>query len=174
MRVVAVLLLLAACDGGKAGTPEAARAPAAMGSLVFTPRSVAETDVFLATEAEVIKSRRILDQVADRFRVSDLTADAITVRRRPGTAILDVRVRMADLDLAATRCNQVMQTYFEFRWAMLLEDVMQPAAALADKLERDPDNAALKQQLADLDARRMTTKSDVRVLEPCRPPGRRP
>jgi hypothetical protein len=172
MRFLVPLLLLAACDRGKEAAPVPS-GPAAKGSLVFSPRSAAEADVFLATESEVLKSGPIRHQAADHFRAPELAAEDITVRRRPGTTILDVSVRLPDLELAAMRCNQLMQVYFEYRMSLPLKALNDEAMALYAQLERTPDNAAIKQKLLDLEGKRTEIKNDVRVLEPCRPPGAR-
>lgn len=174
MRVLLPLLLLAGCDRGKGSVEKhVPSGPVASGSLVFTPRSTAEADIFLATEAEVIKSSPILNQVEQRFRVTDLTADAITVTRRPGTTILDVAVRLPDLHIAAERCNELMQTYFEHRMSIKVMALNQQMEALSVQAERVPADAQtakadLQQKILDLEVKRLALENDVRVLEPCR------
>jgi hypothetical protein len=165
MRSLLPLLLLTACDRGNVAAP--ASGPRAVGSLVFTPRSSAEADVFLETEREVLKSSPILRRVGEQYKTNDLAPDAIETKRRPGTAILDVTVRMPDPNLAVERCNQLLYAYVEFRMELAVHRLREQEMVVAQELDRSPDNAELKRKLLDIQVASQVAENDVRVLEPC-------
>lgn len=136
----------------------------ASGTLVFDPREAA--DVYLATEIEVMRSEPILRHVREQFR-TEVTSAAITAKRRAGTMLVDVSVRDKDPQRAAELCNWVMKTYLEYRMSLAIEAVMREQQVVAEALDRDPNNADLKTKLQDLDVKRMTRTSEVRVLDAC-------
>ncbi|MDQ3338400.1 MAG: hypothetical protein M4D80_24810 [Myxococcota bacterium] len=157
-RLALIVVVAAGCTGDKG--------PRASGALVFTERSAA--DVFLATEAEVMRSEPILRRIREDAR-EELSAKAISVKRRSGTMILDVTVRDKSPQRAAMLCNRLMETYFEFRMSLAIMEINVQMQALAEQLERAPQNAELERQLAVLETKRMTRVNDVRVLAPCTP-----
>ena len=156
MRAALVLFVVAACS-----TKEG---PHARGALVFDAREAA--DVFLATEAEVMRSEPILRRVREDQR-AELAPAAITAKRRAGTMILDVTVRDKDPQRAAELCNRLIQTYLEYRMSRAIEAIAREQQVVAEALDRDRGNAELQKKLQDLDVKRMTRTNDVRVLDPC-------
>ena len=153
------VVALSACDRGSSQ-------PQAKGSLVFDERDAA--DVFLATEAEVMRTEPILREVQQRYRV-ELARSAVTVTRRTGTMILDVAVRDKDPQLAAELCNHLMQAYVESRLMRSQATILEKVQVLSTELDarKDP---AIEQQIKDLEIKRRLLENDVRLLEPCRMP----
>lgn len=138
--------------------------PRATGSLMFEPREAA--DVFIATEIEVMRSEPILRRLREQQRV-ELAASAITAKRRAGTMVLDVTVHDRDPQRAAQLCNDLLRTYFDYRMSLGIEAIAVEQQVVAEALDRDPNNVALKTKLDDLELKRRTRKSDVRLLDPC-------
>jgi hypothetical protein len=167
MRSLVVLAALVACDRGKASEP--ARGPAASGSMVFDTRPATEADVFLATESEIVKSGPLVNRVNEEYRTTELTADAITVVRRPGTMILDVMVRNADPARARDLCNQLLKSYAEHRMTLAVMGMNKQLEVMVARLEQTPDDADLKRNVNDLELQARMRKNDVRLLEPCTP-----
>ena len=153
----ALLVVLLACNKGDDG-------PRAKGSLVFEER--ANADVFLATEAEVMKSERVLRGVRERYHI-EVKASAIQVARRPGTMILDVSVTDKDGHRAAETCNQVMRTYFDLRASLALEEIQREMQFLDEERQRKPNDTEIVRRLDELNKRRALQENDVRLLEPC-------
>lgn len=165
MRTALLLALLTVgCDRGR--TLESSPAPAATGSLVFDVQPEAAADVFLATEAEIMRSRPLLDRARTSRRI-EIDANSVRATRRPGSMILDVSVRDADPRRAAGACNAILEAYFEQRLELSLAPMMQQEEVLAAELDAHPDDAALKEKLQALELRRRERRSDVRILEPC-------
>jgi len=138
--------------------------PHAKGSFVFTERVAA--DVFIATEAEVMKSEPLLRRIREVAR-EELARGAIAVERRAGTMILDVTVRDKDPRRAAMLCNHLMQTYVEYRMTAGITVIHQQMEAVSRELERTPNSPELARQMSELEVKRTTHQLDVRVLEPC-------
>jgi hypothetical protein len=161
---ILVLVGLLACGGPPA--------PAASGSLVFDPQPTSTADVFLATEAEVIRSAPLREHLRESRRL-EIPADAITVTRKPGTMILEVGVRDEDPGRAAALCNELLRAYMDYRRERAVVEIMSEQKAVAEQLDRHRDDARLQERLHALEVARGTLEIDVRVLETCTPASRR-
>ena len=163
MRIVLVAVLLAAACGSK-GEP-----PAASGSLVFEPPASGPADVYLATEAEVLKSQPVRDRMKEQLRLeTPIAADAIVATPKAGTLILEVGVRDPDPRRAAELCNALVRTYVEHRIERALIPLLEEEKALAEQLERHPEDGKLRERVKELELARRVPKVEVRVLDHCR------
>jgi hypothetical protein len=157
---IAVLGLLAAF--GCSGKP----APAASGSLVFDPQPANVADVYLATEAEVIRSAPLRERIHQEQRL-EISADAIVVTRKPGTMILEVGVRDDDPGRAADVCNRLVHAYVDYRREKMLVGTRVQQQALAMELDKHPEDARLQERMRELELTGRILNVDVRLLEPC-------
>jgi hypothetical protein len=141
--------------------------PAARGSLVFEPQPEATASVFLATEAEVIRSASLREHIQQDLH-TEIAADAIVVTRTPDSMILEVAVRDADPRRAAELCNAVLRGYIDRRRESANIEIVTAQQALAAELDRHPADARLQERMKELELARSMLKSDVRVLDACR------
>ena len=165
MRTVLIAAVLAGACGSTG------EAPAAAGSLVFDPpANGAAADVFLATEAEVLKSQPLRERVTRQLRLeAPLAAESIIATPKPGTLVLDVGVRDPDPRRAAELCNTLLRTYVEYRMERALIPMLEEEKALAEQLERRPEDAKLRERVKELELARRAPRAGVRLLDACRP-----
>lgn len=156
---------------GALGCGSKAAEPAASGSLVFDPKPPDTADVFLATEAEVIRSAQLRERVAQDLRM-ELTADAIVVARKRDSMILEIGVRDADARRAAQLCNALARAYLEHRLERGSIDNLRARQAIAEQLERHPDDENLRNRMSAMEMERAMQRLDVRLLEACTPRNR--
>ena len=167
------VFLIAACDSG--AKQEQPRLPTSKGSLLFDMRPANDAELFLRTEAEVMRSAQLLEHVRDLRRGGvELTPEAITVTPRRGAMILDVAVSASDPRVAAELCNALIAGYIDQRRMRArngIDDKLQVIAAAYDAAPADsPDRATLKAQLDELRLSHPLQRSDVRALDRCKVP----
>jgi hypothetical protein len=163
VRLTLLVLACVACNRGP-------KQPHATGRLVFDVRPANEATVFLATEAEVLRSAPMLRAIREQWPGHELDPEALSVTRHADTMILDITVTDRDPHVAAESCNRVLQAYVDRRRSMAVFELQNRMKVLDEKLQASPDNADLKRQLDELDTQARIAKTDVRVLEPCLQP----
>lgn len=164
--LILAAVLVAGCDKGRDRTTPAE--PTSTGSVVLDV-GTASSDVYLATQSEIMRSESLLQRVRDRRRV-ELDARAVSTRRKSGTSIIEVSVHDKDPFRAAELCNAVIEAYIELRLEQNLTPMLAQQEVLAAELAKHPDDTQLQNRLKELDlARRMPT-TDARVLDRCRVP----
>jgi uncharacterized protein involved in exopolysaccharide biosynthesis len=180
-RLLVPLLLVLGAGGCRKPPPP----PTAQGALVFQPQALrpagaapSDPRVFLATQAEILKSRHLAERVAERLRLSPGDRSApprLTVTPRGDALILDVRAHHPDPSLSAQVCNTTVDEYLTGRWDQAREPLHRRQLALAERLDalgEDGDPAkveALRRELQHLAMELTAVPSDAHVLEPCRP-----
>src|SRR5689334_18565494 len=113
-RAMSLIVVALALGCGKT---EPKRAWRGTGTVVFTPSASAKTDldVFMATEIEMIKSRRVVERaLASRHASSTDAQGHIVVTRRGASLVLEVAVD-GDEPAVADRCNAILEAYVEQR-----------------------------------------------------------
>jgi len=173
-----------------APTGSAASRGAARGALVFAIGAMPadQSNVGLATEVEVIKSRPIVEQVvkdlrldlgldAGTGRATELLASWVAAERRGGSLVLDVSLKGApDSAMAVAACNALMARYVERRREARIdratEVVIVRQSELQAAMEADAGAErvkALRRRFEEADEQRLegARESDVRVLEGC-------
>src|SRR5205085_11783397 len=123
----------------------------ANGRLVFNVMPENESTVFLATEAEVLRSAPMLRAIREQWPGHELDPEALSVTRHADTMILDITVTDRDPHIAAESCNRVLQAYVDRRRSMAVFELQNRMKVLDEKLQAAPDNADLKRQLDELD-----------------------
>lgn len=163
MRIALLALaLVAAGCGGTSAEPDVA------GTLIIDPPAGRDTDAYIATEAEVLRSQTLRKALKER-RQLDLAADALVVTPKPGTRVIQVGVRDPDTQRAAQLCNELMRTYVEYRMERALVPMLEEEKALAEQLEKHPEDDKLRERMKELELSRRTPRVDVRLLDPCTP-----
>lgn len=155
------LLVLAAC-GDRGAKPDVA------GTLIIEPPAGRDSDAYIATEAEVLRSQTLRNALKER-RQLELAADALVVTPKPGTRVVEVGVSDADPQRAAQLCNELMRTYIEYRMERALMPMLAEEKALAEQLEQHPEDTKLRERMQELELSRRAPKNDVRLLDPCTP-----
>ena len=125
-----------------------------------------ESDAYIATEAEVLRSQTLRAAMKERTRL-DLAADALVVTPRSGSRVIEVGVRDPDKQRAAQLCNELMRTYLEYRMERALVPMLEEEKALAEQLEKHPEDDKLRERMKELELSRRVPKIDVRLLDPC-------
>ncbi len=162
MRIgLLMLVLVAGCGGGKAE-------PDVAGTLIVEPPPGRDSDAYIATEAEVLRSQTLRTAMKERTQL-DLAADALEVTPKSGSRVIEVGVRDPDKQRAAQLCNELMRTYVEYRMERALVPMLEQEKALAEQLEKHPEDATLRARMQELELSRRAPKVDVRLLDPCRP-----
>ncbi|HEX7699381.1 MAG TPA: hypothetical protein VF403_01585, partial [Kofleriaceae bacterium] len=138
--------------------------PHATGSFAFDTAAIkGDPDLFFATEAEIVRSARILERANQRLAPPQKGAAQppvrVEVERRGATALFDVTVYADDREIAQRTCNAVIETYVESR-------LVAKQAELTAKIEA-LDAAGSNAQRDALVLEQHTHENDVRLLDPC-------
>jgi len=97
-----------------------------------------------------------------------IAAEAIVATPKAGTLILEVGVRDLDPHRAAELCNALLRTYVEYRIERALIPLLEEEKALAEQLERHPEDAKLRERVKELELARRVPRPGVRLLDACR------
>lgn len=162
----------------------------AKGAVVFDAEAVygkecdpspARAETFFATQAEVVRARELVRQVAvdlglPEARVPELV-QRVSAARREDTLILDISAKDDDPKFARTLCNAMMNAFVQQR----IHRVREPLAARAEFLEHEAEElghadggalarAKVEEKLAELQVDVNLVANDARVLEICELP----
>lgn len=157
IRTLLLLLLAVACNRD--------HRPHATGSFAFDTGAIkGDPNLFFATEAEIVRSARILELANQRLAPPQKGSPPpppvrVEVERRGATAVFDVTVYADDREIAQRTCNMVIETYAESRLAAKQEALMAKIEAL--------DAAGSGAQRDALILEQKTHENDVRLLDPC-------
>jgi len=184
--VVAVgIACLGACNNER-------EAPGASGSFVFVPGAMVSTpdggpgvdmtDTILATETEIARSDGVLRNavrsrgLAASFKLTeDQTVEALRnamdVKRREKSLVLDVTVRLPDPSLAKDACNAVVRAYIDSRMERRIETGQAREMWLRSQLDTldagSPMAALLRDEADKQHTESSRRESDVTALDPC-------
>jgi len=166
MRLIWILVVLfAACERDTEKKEDKPALPTATGNIELAPSSPELADTLLATEAELIRSRALVQMTNERNRLDGaLTSEAIRTARRGGSMTIDVSVSDADGGRARSLCDALMQSYVEFRYGRAVERIVGRQARVSEILGEERGSA----RLAELDKKRRTLESDVRKPYRCK------
>jgi hypothetical protein len=173
MRSCLALALLVVALAACRRNPAHDLGPHAHTSLVFTNDAArgGSFETFFATEAEVLRSKPVLDMVFEQLgRQVSRDHLVIEAERRGDTSILDIRVAMPDPAVARDVCGQLVQQYIALRRVTQHTGVAQVIASMADEYERTKstaDRELLHKRMLDLEIQERALAVDVRGLEPC-------
>jgi hypothetical protein len=104
-------------------------------------------DAFVATELEVLTSRKVLERVVKRLELEQSFGGtehealnellrAVEARRVERSLVLEVTVYSADPEAAAKVCNQIMDAYIEQRLEARMMHVVQKVDWMAQQRDR--------------------------------------
>jgi hypothetical protein len=141
--------------------------PHATGSFAFDTGAIkGDPALFFATEAEIVRGRRILEIANQRLGTPAPAPDVhVDAARRGNSAVFDVTVYADDPDVAIRTCNAVIETYVESRLAAKQQALMARIEALDDAGSDAGSDAAAKRDA--LIVEQHTHANDARLLDPC-------